>query len=47
MMSHKDGIKKYDQNCQDAYAKAAEAINKITNKEYDEWIQKIRKACKS
>jgi hypothetical protein len=46
MMSDKDGIKKSDAACQEAYAKNAEKINNITDKQYDDWLQKCLDACK-
>jgi len=47
MMSEKDGIKKSDAACQEAYANNAEKINNITDKQYDDWLQKCLDACEA
>ncbi|GAA0754583.1 DUF4150 domain-containing protein [Ideonella azotifigens] len=47
MMSDKDGIKKYDAACQEAYKQNAEKINNITNEQYDSWLKKCLDACKA
>jgi len=46
MLDKQKGIAKYDPNCEKAYRKAATKINKITNKQYDDWLRAILKACK-
>jgi uncharacterized Zn-binding protein involved in type VI secretion len=38
-------IKKYDKACEQAYKKAARKINKITNRQYTNWIKKIIAEC--